>query len=803
MKINIPIIKQYIKIKKKYKNKIIFFRLGDFYELFLKDAKKYSKSLGLQLTSKGKKKKFPMCGFPYKNVNIYISKIMNLKKEVVICNQVKDKNGKIKRKMTNIFSPGTFVNEDYLKNKINNYIVSVFYEKEYSLACLDLSVGSIYINKFMKINDLKNEIEKLNPAELLIPKNLKDIIFINKNIYLKKVKFNNYNNYIKIINKIIPSKLYRNNKKYLSKELIMALGCLLKYIHIYQKNYIKNINNISFYNKNDLLFIDSNTIKNLEIFNNNFNDNKDSLFENINLTQTAEGKRLLKTWLLNPLKSDSKILRERAKCVTYLKENKNLLSLILIKLKKIYDLNRLSYYIIKKNIKIKDLKKIELSLKSIKQIKKLIKNHRKNKFIKNIFNNIPNFTNIIKLIQNSINNDSEKNIIKENFDKKIDKYKESLNNFNVILNNYKNNEKKILKTENIKIIKIKDTLLIEINKKIKVPDNYKKIKELKNSVRYISSDLKLIEFKQIELKNKLLQREFKILTIICYIIKRNIKNIYKTIENIAILDVVINFANISIKNSWCEPKFMDYNIIEIKDGRHPILDLKNNLKFIPNDTILDQNNKVYIITGANMGGKSTYMRQVALITLLSHIGSHVPALEVKVGKIDKIFTRIGTNDDITKSMSTFMLEINELEKILRNSTNESLVLIDEIGRGTNHMEGKSIALAILTEFIIKKKSFLLFATHFYDISYISNLYNNVKSIYFKVIKKANKLIFLYKYIEGVFKKGFTLELSKMSGINTKIIKMASYYFQAFKKEELKKILLEKKIKKIKNLINKF
>jgi DNA mismatch repair protein MutS len=294
-----------------------------------------------------------------------------------------------------------------------------------------------------------------------------------------------------------------------------------------------------------------------------------------------------------------------------------------------------------------------------------------------------------------------------------------------------------------------------------------------------------------------LRREIKIYNIICYKIKKNIQNIQNSTQYIALIDVLASFANMSYKYSWCEQIFVDYNTIQIKNGRHPTLELNNISNFVPNNSYFDENNIAYIITGANMGGKSTYMRQVALITLLCHIGSHAPASEVIIGKIDKIFTRIGANDDINNSLSTFMLEMTELSEIIRQTTSNSLVLIDEIGRGTNYLEGKSLALAILTEFILNKKSFLLFSTHFYDISYISKLYPYVHSIYFKVICKKNKLIFLYKYFKGTSSKGFAFEIAKIAGIQNNIIIMSQYYLSKFKADENKILNTNNNIKKLK------
>ncbi|HFL8819511.1 MAG TPA: DNA mismatch repair protein MutS [Candidatus Azoamicus sp. OHIO2] len=805
-----PIMQQYIKIKKQHKNKILFFRLGDFYELFFKDAILCSHLLMLHLTSRGKykNKNIPMCGFPYNSVNYYIAKLMQYGKHVALCEQTSknNKSGLIERHVTNIFTPGTFVNENYLKDNINNYIICVYIDNNiYGLACIDIAVGYFFINQINNLNDLQTEIYKINPTEILMSDTFKNFNVFNKTIHIQKIKQASFNylEALKILKNILPSNVGIESMFLHLKQALTAAGYLLKYILNNQTNIFTHINKIEIYNLFDLLYIDKNTIKNLELFKSNSGIESQSLFSTMDRTVTAMGKRFFKRWLTTPLVSSNERLQQRVRAVTSLKKNKQLLDVLIMHLKKVSDLDKLLFNIIKKIAKLTDLKKIEQSLEYTNHIKIELNNFQDDVLLTEIHDNIHNFTILIKLINKALicnphNNISDGNFIQDLFDKQIDHYRFEITNINKRIKNYQIKEQKNINYKQLKILSNKEGYFITLPKKIKVPITYEKIKELSTSIRYTSQELKNIEMIKFHYNDLLLNREIKIYNILCYRIKKNIKKIQDTTKYIGILDVIASFANISHAYSWCEQQFVNYSTIQIKNGRHPTIELNNLGNFIPNDSFFDEKNKAYIITGPNMGGKSTYMRQIALITLLSHIGSHVPASEVIIGNIDKIFTRIGANDDITNAMSTFMLEMTEISEIIIKATNSSLILIDEIGRGTNYLEGKSLALSILSEFIIEKKSFLLFSTHFHDISYISSLYPYVKSIYFKAIYHNNKLIFLYKYFNGVSNKGFATNVAEIAGMPKKIIVKAEYYLAKFKLEEHNKLKFNNNVMKINN-----
>lgn len=807
-----PIMKQYIEIKNKHKDAILLFRLGDFYEIFFEDALICSDILMLTLTHKGKYKNkiIPMCGFPYYTSNNYIEKLMKAGKHVAVCEQINNikKNGLIERKVINIWTPGTFVSDNYLDQKKNNYIICIHnINKFFGISALDISTGHFFLNQFNKLSYLYDEIDRINPIEILMS-NESSIYLkkINKNIHIQIFadKIFDYDNSLKYLSNFIKNKNYSSKKLLKSKPSIIAAGFLIHYIEKNHNNKFKSINCLEFYNSKNLIYIDKNTRKNLEIFKSLTGNENDSLFNSINMTSTIIGERLLKRLLSIPLKSSNNKLKQRSNAVSKLKKNKDKTDEITINLKNISDVEKMIYNIDKNQIKPPEIKKLQKSLESFKKIKKILYFLNKNKLLKKIHDNICNFDYLIDLINKSIldlpsNNIKDGNIIKNSFDKKIDYFRNKIKNIDQEINNYIINEQTKTNIIKLKINMNKNGYFIELPKKIQPPNYYKKIKDMNNVSRYTTFDLKNIEINSTIYNKELLNREIKIYNIICYKIKKELKKIQIATKYIALLDVLKSFTEISYNYNWCAAKLVNYPIIKIKNGRHPILEIKNTNYFISNNTKIDENNKIFIITGANMSGKSTYMRQIAIITLLSHIGSHVPAKKITIGGIDKIFTRIGANDDITNSLSTFMLEIKELKLILKNSTQNSLILIDEIGRGTNYLEGKSLALAILSDFIFNKKSFLLFSTHFYELSYISKLYKNVKSIFFKVKYEQKKLIFLYKYKNGICNKGFALQVAELANIPKNIIFMAKYYLKNFNKNDKNILKINNQITNLKLL----
>jgi DNA mismatch repair protein MutS len=794
MKKYTPIINQYIEIKKFHKDKILLFRVGDFYELFFEDAIETSKLLSLTLTKKKNKNEIyvPMAGFPVHVSNTYISKLMKLNKKVAICEQTNEiKDGLIKRKVVKIFTPGTYLSDLYLKEDENNFIVCVSdFDKIYGLAILDISTGNFIISHAYNIVELYNEIDRLNPTEIILPMKSKINKFMPKRFFFNKIDDNyfdcdkSYKFFIKLFDK---KNIPHLDHSYF-KSGIIAAGSLINYIMDTQNNKLLNVTSVEFFDSNDFLYIDINSRKNLELLENINGEKNLSLINLIDHTKTSMGKRLLKRWILLPLLSRI-TLNDRLKAVTILKDKQNY-EKFSDYLLKISDIERLLSKVALNLSKPIDLKKIQISLDIIPLIKSQLKNLGFVGFLETIYFNLDSCSNIAKLISDAISDKISSvnniNFIKKGFDRKLDILRENSCISKNLIDVYQSQEREKLKIKNLKLCLLNNKdYYIEVQKKYMeiIPKEYIKIKSTSKYVRYTNSNIDLYIKNICDINISALEREKRIYRIIVYKIKKYIKNIQKSAKYLSILDVLISFSKHSSLYNWSEPILTDKNELKIISGRHPMVEFNNPLDFIPNDIYLNDENKAFIITGANMGGKSTYMRQLALIVLLSHIGSHVPAKFATIGKIDKIFTRIGAGDDLSNNKSTFMLEMKEIAHILNKATENSLIIIDEIGRGTGYLEGKSLAYAIIKDLLENKKSFFLFSTHFHDLNEIDKRYSQIKNIYCLVKEENNNIKFFYKFLNGYSKNSYGITVAKLSGLSNDIIHDAENIFLKYKNME--------------------
>lgn len=789
-----PVINQYLKIKNNYKDSFLFFRMGDFYELFFDDAIEISKLLNLTLTNRGECDgiKIPMAGFPHISLDNYIIKLTKLNKKVAVCEQISNVkiNGLIDRQVVFVSTPGTLVLDNYLKDDKNNYIVYIKELKNiFFLFCLDLSTGNFSLRFYFDLNKLIDDLNKLFPSEVLVDNYFGCYNIIKNKFFIQKINLYKFN-YIKsnkFIKNLFGNIFIKYKNFYFYKDIILSFSNLISYITSFKNIKFKNIISIEFVNFNDILQIDNVSLKNLEIFKSlNSNENY-TLFNTINHTSTSMGKRLLIRWLNTPLLLRN-ILENRLEAVNILKKNNNYKK-ILDLLSYVSDLERIIGRFDNNSYKPIDLKKIQINLFYINKIKLLLLNLEKNILLNDIFNNLLDFSKLINLIDISILENPSSNlkmgcsIIKNNFDHLIDKYRNVINNTQSYILECQSKERLNTKINDL-IIKYSERIgyYIELKSNIKnIPSDYIKIKTLSGKIRYTSNITINIEKIIKNTYSDLFFRELKIYKVIVYLLNRSIGKIQKTSENIAILDILVSFAKQSDLYNWVEPKFTDEYKIEIIEGRHPIVEKSLNSFFIPNDLILNKDKKMLIITGANMGGKSTYMRQNALIILLASIGSHIPAKKALIGRIEKIFTRIGSSDDLSKSMSTFMLEIKEIVYILNQTNINSLVIIDEIGRGTGYLEGKALAFSILKDLILKK-SFVLVSTHYHDLSILSKRYKEVCNIFFKSIEINNNLIFFYKYEFGFSNLSFPIKVAEIAGLSNNIIENANkefYYLKEF------------------------
>jgi len=793
-----PMLAQYHSIKKKYSDCLLFFRLGDFYEMFYEDAKIASKILDLVLTTKsaGQSGKIPMCGIPYHAADNYISKLIKNGYKVAICEQVEDPKkakGIVKREVIRVLTSGTYIDETSPEAR---YLFSLYIDEGiFGYSFIESGGSVIYANETREQTKIIETIFKLPVYEIIYPESKREKIkelFSNpllklKNITLTEIEDWHFN-YDISKKTILETFKVAGLSGFGIEELTYAqrsIGPLIDYLKETNKTNLHHIDRISFYNDNEFVYLPSCAIKGLEI---------EDLIKIIDRTKTPMGKRLLKHWVLHPL-TDIKEINKRLEIVEYLIKNKNLREKVKEILKDIRDTE-------------KSLSKISYgygSVKDIIEIKKLLK--KWNEFLENckeIFEkfdyfeieDIPDLRNLLEksIDENLPSINFEGKVIKTGFNEEIDRLREIKENSENYLTKYQEEE---IKKTGINSLKIGYNKVfgyyIEITKpNLKlVPPDYIRKQTLVNAERFTTIKLKEFEEEILTAEEKIKLIENEIIEKVKEEILKNSHIINMINTNISKLDVLLSFSEIAIENNYTKPEVNKGTIIEIKEGRHPMVE-KSVEEFIPNDTYLDTSeNHLLIITGPNMAGKSTYIRQVALIVLLAQIGSFIPAKYGKIGYVDKIFTRIGAQDELTKGQSTFMVEMSETAEILNNLTERSLIIIDEIGRGTSTYDGFSLAWSV-AEFLYKKRVRTLFATHFHEITALGK-YRGVKNYNVEVKKYGEEIIFLHKIMEGATDESYGIYVAKIAGIPENVIKRAD---EILSKLELEGTIKDKIIEEI-------
>ncbi len=787
-----PMLKHYVDVKNDFKDAILLYRVGDFYETFFDDAIITSKALSLTLTGKecGHEKKAPMCGVPHHVIDNYAFKLVKQGYKVALCDQVEDPKeakGLVKRAITRVITPGTITDMESLDNRKNNYLLSIF-QNEYGLAIsyCDISTGKLVSFEIKGLSSsigkkAIDQIEKINPSEILINSNFNDEslrrYFLDEEIFVNYIQNPKY--YMNSADLIRDHLGDDNLKKIKNMRLsILSLANLLDYIYKYHKDNLVHINNIDILEINDYMELEASTSKNLELSKNlNNNTKENSLLSIIDKADTVMGSRMISEYLERPLIDKGKIER-RLDIVEVLFNDRILANNISNLLSDVYDLERLIAKISYRRANGRDFISLKNSIANIPQLKEMLISYEDTN-ISNIGENIPEVSDIFNLIDKAILEDppiaiSEGGIIKESFNDELDKLKESSANAQNSLIKYENEEKEKTGIKNYKIIFNKNNgYSIEITKSNldKVPASYVRKQTLKNQERYTTEKLEEISSLILGGKDKINDLEYKIFQDIREKVLKNTIKLQALAKILATIDTLNTFAKISLENSYVRPKIREDNIIKIKDGRHPVIErnLKEN-EFIPNDTdIGEDDNLIQIITGPNMAGKSTYMRQMAIIIILAQMGCFVPATFAEISICDQVFTRIGASDNISKGESTFMLEMNEVSNILKNATEHSFVILDEVGRGTSSDDGLSIAMAIVEYLSKNKRVKTVFATHFHELTVLENELANVKNLRIEILEENNNLVFLRKISEGKSDRSYGIEVAKLSGLPDEII----------------------------------
>lgn len=786
---------QYLETKKKHPDSILFFRLGDFFEMFFDDAILASKELEIALTKRdaGFAQKAPMCGIPYHVAHTYISKLINKGYKVTICDQVEDPKlakGLVKRQVTKIITPGTFTDSDFLKSDENNYLMAVYLKKyDMYIAYTDFSTGELYytyrtfLDEESLFSSVRDEIYRIMPSEILVNEDIDKTLnkFLANNFFITNYKNTDIFN-IDIGKLVCENLTDLGQKKFNEKNLSdnIAIKILLDYLFKTQKIHLNHINNFNYYDYYKNLVLDENSKRTLELLRGlNTNNKKGSLLEILDKCKTSMGSRLLKKWLSSPLTNIDRI-EDRLNHIEDFNSDLLVTEDIKDRLKNIYDIERLSLKISNKTLNPKEINSIKETINLSFEIKKLLGKNNNN--LKNLSVKIENLAFISEKIDQIIIDDppaiiEDERVIKKGYSLELDELFSAKDEGKDWILNFEKKEKEKTGIKNLRI-KYNKILgyFIEVTKSniSQIPSDYIRKQTLVGSERYFSVELKEMESKLLVSKDEALRLQSKILSELKNFLLENIIKFQNLSKIISAIDVLVSLSEVSRRNNYKRPLLNKEGLIDIKKGRHPIVEenYRDEL-FVPNDTYLDlDKNLIHIITGPNMAGKSTYMRQVALITIMAHIGSFVPCEYANICVLDRIFTRIGASDNLAMGQSTFMVEMKEVANIIDNASKNSLLILDEVGRGTSTYDGLSIAYAILEYIATNLKAKTLFATHYHELCSLEEKYPSISNLSIAVKKEEEDIIFLRKIINGPSNHSYGIDVAKLAGIDDFIIKRA-------------------------------
>ena len=803
-----PLMKQYKEIKSNFEDSILFFRLGDFYEMFFEDAVKASKELGLTLTSRNKEKNadVPLAGIPFHSADSYITKLVSKGYKVAICEQTEDPKmakGIVKREVVKIITPGTVVDVEALDAKSNNYLMSILkVENKLGIAYIDITTGEFKVTEVEKDDDfvkLFNELNKIEPKEVLVTEDfygeikekLDDFLQKNDSVVTFVNKVRDSAKYLMEYFEIVSLESYGIKDK---KGIIGAAAMALDYVATMQVEHELTVEKIEFVNISNYAEINAITSRNLELLKNQREKTVyGSLLWVLDECKTSMGTRLLKRFINNPLLNIDKI-KKRQEDVQYFIDNILIREDLREKLEDIYDLERLLGKIIFGSENGKDLTALKKTIKSAVEIMKILEN---TDFFKSIDVNI--LFECYKIIDDSINEDApfsvrEGGIIKSGYSQELDEIRNIMNSGKDFLLDIEQREREATGIRNMKI-KFNKVFgyFIEITKSNlnMVPEHYTRKQTLSNSERYITPELKKYEDTIINSKAKIENLEYHLFKEVSRKVKEHRKILSKLAERLAYIDVMVSFAVNAIENDYVKPEMSEEYSFEIVDGRHPVVEkLIGRTDYVSNDTIFTEKESFVVLTGPNMSGKSTYMKQIALISIMAQIGSFVPAGKARLSIIDKYLTRIGASDDILTGQSTFMVEMSEVSNILNNATEKSLIILDEVGRGTSTTDGVSIATAISMYIHDKIGAKTVFATHYHELTDLENKFSHIVNYRIEVDEKQGKVMFLRNIVKGGADKSYGIEVAKLAGLPKEILVESR---KILKRLEQKKELIEKTV----------
>lgn len=798
-----PMMKQYLEVKDKHTDCILFFRLGDFYEMFFDDAIVVSKALELTLTGRdcGLEERAPMCGIPFHAADIYIKKLIDLGYKVAVCEQLTDpaeSKGIVVRDVIRIVTPGTLTDSSMLDDGKNNYICSICYDenkKKCGVASADISTGeaalSVFEGKELEAGVI-NELSRCNPAEVIFTdsflslKNITDFIKVRLNCAVTLRENECFDTSLKrnVITETFGVKSPAELGLSENGADCGAVCGLFDYIQETQKSSVSRFTSIELLSGDAFMGLDLNARRNLELTETLRNkEKKGSLLWVLDYTKTSMGRRMLKNWIEQPLKSPARII-ERLDAVEALYCKSVILTDLTDLLDRVYDLERLMTKVMYKSATPRDLKSLSATALQLPMIKNELSKLGESKLLARYNNQISDLNEIVQLVENAIMDEppisvKDGGVIKDGFNKELDELRHIMNHGKELIDSIEQHERESTGIKNLKIgYNRVFGYYIEVTRSYYslIPEGYIRKQTLANSERFITEDLKNAENTILGAKDKALSLEADIFAEVRDFLATKLESVQKTASAVASVDVLASFASAALRNLYVKPDISIDGAIDIKAGRHPVVELMlTDEMFVPNDVYIDtKSSRMSIITGPNMSGKSTYMRQTALITLMAQIGSFVPADSAKISVVDKIFTRVGASDDLTAGQSTFMVEMSEVSDILKNATTNSLVILDEVGRGTSTFDGVSIARAVAEHICTSKKlgCKTLFATHYHELIGLEDELEGVKNYSIAVNKHGGSIRFLRKIVRGGVDESYGVDVAKLAGLPSKVVSRA-------------------------------
>lgn len=780
-----PMMQQYLRIKAEYPDTLVLYRMGDFYELFFEDAQKASQLLDITLTARGHSdnQAIPMAGVPYHAVESYLSKLIKHGESVAICEQIGDPStskGPVERKVVRILTPGTVSDEALLEAKKDNLLLALHQHHEsFGLAYINIASGRFAILNLPSKEALQSEIERLRPSEILIDENNRSLLSSLKGIrYRPSWEYDLTTAKQLLRDQFATQDLTGFGITHSYDNALCAAGCLLQYVKYTQKQALPHLNRLSVEHQEDSVIIDAASQRNLELTINLNGGIENTLLSVLDNTKTAMGARKLTRWLKRPLRQLDK-LKARQSATTCLITHRYFEPLQIL-LAQIGDIERILARIAIKTARPRDLSQLRNALALLPDIKSQLSHISSSDLLIGINNQIVDFNHLLVVLQKAIVEVPpviirDGGVICEGYDAELDELRSLSEDCSQYLVDLENREKQRTGLSNLKVgYNRVHGFYIEISRAAAdvVPADYIRRQTIKNAERYITQELKQFEEKVLSSRSKALAREKHLYEMLLDIVFKELLELQQMSNAIATLDVISNFAERAQTLNYTCPTLTDVPGIHIEQGRHPVIELVKKDPFIPNDLLLDQDQNMLVITGPNMGGKSTYMRQTALIVLLSYVGSYVPASQVIVGPIDRIFTRIGASDDLASGKSTFMVEMTETAVILNNASQSSLILMDEIGRGTSTFDGLSLAFATCAYIAENIKAFTLFSTHYFELTTLPETYPGVQNVHLDAIEHEDRIIFMHKVAQGPASKSYGLQVAALAGVPKQVIHLA-------------------------------